>query len=158
MSGTILPGELHVLVSRKNIGAGYRIISPMRTEDGRRILLDRGFVPQGQGDGVHTLGPATVSGNLRWPDETDSFTPEPDIASNTWFARDVAKMAFALDTEPLLVVAASETDPGLDPMPVTTEGIPNDHLQYAITWFSLALIWVGMTIIFIRRPSARNSG
>ena len=66
-------------------------------------------------------------------------------------------MARALDTEPVLLVARTQTDPGLDPMPIGTANIPNDHLQYAITWFSLALIWVAMTVFFIRRPRARKT-
>lgn len=156
--GTILPGELAVLVSRKNIGAGYRIIAPFRTADGRRILLDRGFVRDDNREAVRTLGPAVVTGNLHWPDETDRFTPEPDRATETWFARDVATMARALDTEPMLLVARSQTDPGITPLPVGTEGIPNDHMQYAITWFSLAVVWIVMTAYFLWRPRARKTG
>ena len=36
-------------------------------------------------------------------------------------------------------------------MPVDTTRIPNDHLQYAITWFSLAAIWAAMSLYFVRR-------
>ena len=158
VSGTILPGELQVLVSRKSIGAGYRLIAPLRTDDGRRILIDRGFVRAAERDGVRALGPVEVTGLLHWPQETDSYTPEPDLASNTWFARDVSKMARALDTEPVLLVAQSQTDPGVTPMPVDTSAIPNDHLQYAITWFSLAFIWVAMTAYFLWRSRARTIG
>ena len=45
VEGTFLPGELHVLVSVKRVGPGYRVISPFQTAQGRRILIDRGFVP-----------------------------------------------------------------------------------------------------------------
>jgi surfeit locus 1 family protein len=156
VAGTILPGELHVLVSRKNIGAGYRIIAPFETDTGRRILLDRGFVPVAEASADRSLGPVTIDGNLHWPQETDSYTPAPDLAANTWFARDVPAMAAALETEPVLLVARSDTGPS--PMPVGIEGIPNDHLQYAITWFSLALIWAAMTAFFLWRPSAPKNG
>lgn len=157
VEGTILPGELKVLVSRRNIGAGYRIIAPFVTEDGRRILIDRGFVLDDAKDTVRSLGPVEVSGNLLWPDEVDGFTPDPDTATDTWFARDLPAMANALDTEPVLVVASTPTDTGIEPMPVDTQGIPNDHLQYAITWFSLAAVWLAMTLLFLRRQSARQN-
>jgi len=39
-------------------------------------------------------------------------------------------------------------------LPVDTARIPNDHLQYAITWFSLAAIWLGMSLFFLRRRRA----
>ncbi|ETX30971.1 SURF1 family protein [Roseivivax isoporae] len=151
--GTIAPGELHVLVSRKQQGAGYRIIAPFETEDGRRVLLDRGFVPTEAKAAPRRIGATRITGNLHWPEERGGFTPENDLSDNIWFARDVAAMAEALGTEPLLVVVRTETPqaPGLVPLPVSAVGIPNDHLQYAITWFSLALIWLGMAAIWIRR-------
>lgn len=156
VSGAILPRELHVLVSQKQVGAGYRIIAPFQTDDGRRILLDRGFVPVDARDNVRRIGPAEVSGNLHWPDETDTYTPKPERGTETWFARDVDAMAQVLDTEPVMLIAATDLDPGVSPLPVDTAAIPNDHLQYAITWFSLAVIWIGMTGHFLWRTRARR--
>ncbi len=152
--GVIEPQELHVLVSRKRVGAGYRIIAPLTLADGRVVMLDRGFVPTEAKAETRAVGPISVTGNLHWPIETDVFTPEPDIAGNIWFARDVPAMADQLGTTPVLVVAKSKSDPNVTPLPVDTAGIPNDHLEYAITWFSLALIWVSMTVWFLWRTRA----
>ena len=160
LRGEILRGEIQVLVSMKPVGAGYRIIAPFVTDDGRRILLDRGFVADEARGNPRDTGPVRVIGNLHWPDDRNSSTPENDTATNTWFARDIGPMAEALDTEPLLVVAREVTpaDPGVTPLPVSTAGIPNDHLQYAITWFSLAVIWLAMTTYWIfRRAKDRTS-
>ena len=67
-------------------------------------------------------------------------------------------MAEALDTRPILVVRRDAPQLGgpLSPLPVDTSAIPNDHLQYAVTWFSLAAIWAGMSLYFIRRGSSAN--
>jgi len=154
-TGMIEPGEIHVLVSRKQVGAGYRIIAPLLLSDGRRILLDRGFAPADRKQAPRTLGAVKVTGNLHWPLETDGYTPDPDKTGNIWFARDVPLMAAALQTDPVLLVARSETDPNVTPMAVDMGGIPNDHLQYAITWFSLALIWAAMTTYFLWRTRAK---
>lgn len=150
--GLITNEELHVLVSVKQRGAGYRVISAFET-DGRRVLLDRGFIPLEAKDTARPPVQARISGNLHWPNETDSFTPETDTTRDIWFARDVDAMADALQTEPLLIVMrqTSETNPPADPIPVDGGGIPNDHLQYAITWFSLAIIWFGMTLYLLWR-------
>ena len=150
--GVVESEYLRVLVSQKEIGAGYRIISAMDM-GGRRVLLDRGFTPVDQSDVLEHDGSETVRGNLQWPQETDGFTPEPDIAKNIWFARDVAAMAAALNTEQTLVVAkqTSFDDGPISPLPVDTSAIPNDHLSYAITWFSLAVIWIAMTLAFTLR-------
>lgn len=160
LTGSIEPGELHVLTSIRDIGPGYRVIAPFATTDGRRILLDRGFVPADRKDAPRPTGPAEITGNLHWPDETDSYTPDPDPASNIWFARDATSMAAALDTLPILVISrgSSETNAGLTPLPVDTAEIRNDHLQYAITWFSLAAIWTAMTAYFLWRTRAEPQG
>ncbi|MEQ6248616.1 SURF1 family protein [Sulfitobacter sp. HNIBRBA3233] len=152
VEGTLGDRYLRVLVSQKQIGAGYRIISPLETDAGR-IMVDRGFVPTDRSDITTPDEPVGISGNLQWPQETDSFTPEPDLSGNIWFARDVAAMAAALDTLPVLVVARQSTfdDAPVTPLPVDTSAIPNDHLQYAITWFSLAAIWVAMSLAFLLR-------
>lgn len=159
--GTILPDYLRVLVSQKEIGAGYRIISPFDM-GGRLVLLDRGFMTVDQTEVPAHVGSVTVRGNLQWPQETDGFTPAPEVDTNIWFARDVDYMAEVLGTEPVLVVAkqTSFNDAPISPLPVDTDAIPNDHLQYAITWFSLAAIWIAMSLAFIlraRRAPQRNT-
>jgi surfeit locus 1 family protein len=160
LDGTVEPDELYVLVSQKRIGAGYRIISPFVTEGGRRILLDRGFVRVAERETDREGGEKTVVGNLHWPDDRTSATPANDEAGNTWFARDVDDMAEVLDTEPLLVIARNMSPPDaqVTPLPVDTSGIPNDHLQYAITWFSLAVVWLVGTIALVMRLRQTREG
>ena len=81
----------------------------------------------------------------------------PDLTSNIWFARDVSEMAKELGAENILVVLreTSGTNLGVTAWPVNTAGISNDHLQYALTWFSLAFIWLVMTAFFVFRPNSK---
>ena len=101
-------------------------------------------MPQGLGQ---------VMGNLQWPQEIDSFTPDNDLAANIWFARDVRALSAYLQTEPVLLVLRSSSfaDDAAKPLPKMSANIPNDHLNYALTWFSLALIWLGMSGYFLYR-------
>ncbi len=160
VQGTLLGDALHVLVSQKEIGAGYRVIVPMSLGNGRTILADLGFALAEDKERISSpdmpTGPVTATGNLQWPQETDSFTPAPDLNANIWFARDVLAMAAALNTEPTLLVVRSMEPPStlITPLPVDTARIPNDHLQYAITWFSLAAIWLAMSLTFLLRRRA----
>lgn len=149
---------LRVLVSQKQIGAGYRLISALETDQGR-VLLDRGFIRVADAIPPTPQGAVTVTGNLHWPDDRNDSTPDNDVAGNTWFARDLDQMAQVLDTQPLLVVARQITPPetGVTPLPVDTAGIPNDHLEYAMTWFSLAVIWAVMTGYFLWRTRRPNT-
>jgi len=145
-------GMLRVLVSQKRVGAGYRLITPFEA-DGRTVLVDRGFIRVSQDLPPAPAGQVTVTGNLHWPDDRNSSTPENDIEGNTWFARDIDQMADILSTEPLLVVAKelSQSSGAVTPLPVDSSAIPNDHLQYAVTWFGLAAIWTIMMLYFVYR-------
>lgn len=157
VAGRFTGQALDVLVSRKGAGPGFRVVAAFETDAGRRILVDRGFVPEAaRGAGHGAEGPLTVTGNLHWPDETDSYTLPPDARTGIWYARDVAGMAAALATEPVLVVARSDTGAGIAPWPVDTSGIPNDHLGYAVQWFLLAAVWAGMTILYLWRMRRRT--
>lgn len=156
VEGTVGGEELHVLTSVRPWGAGYRVISPFELKGGRRILVDLGFVPQDMKQpadrqvAVPGTGPLQVVGLLHWPRETDSFTPEPDQARNIWFARDVGAMSAALGTDPVMVIA--ETHGAGDwprPQPPGVD-LPNRHLEYALTWFGLAIAWAVMAVILIR--------
>lgn len=158
VSGTTTGAEIDVLSGSKEQGGGYQVVSRFVTDDGRAIMLDRGFVPQ---ELRHVeRGPVrlTVRGNLHWPDEKGSATPDPNLDENIWFARDVPAMAQVLDTEPVLVVASFvEGDAqGVEPIPVAIEGIPNNHLSYAVQWFLIAATWAGMTVGLIWRIRQRK--
>lgn len=157
VTGIWRDGQARVLSSIKHVGAGHRLIDVLETSDGRRVLVDRGFLKQGQAAALPE-GQVAVTGNLHWPDEVDGFTPAPDLEAGLWFARDVPAMAAALGTEPVLIVAR-EIVPGAPELirrPVDTSGIPNDHREYAITWFSLAAVWLGMTALLLWRIRQRN--
>ncbi len=150
---------LRVLVSDKAFGASYRIVSALDV-GGRYVMIDRGVVPVDEQPPAGHFDKVHVVGNLHWPDEVDGFTPPPDVEKNIWYARDIDAMAKALDTEPVLIVLREPSfyDTPVRPAPITTAGIPNNHLQYTITWFSLAAIWGGMTVHFLRRAGTQPKG
>ncbi|GAA3869059.1 SURF1 family protein [Celeribacter arenosi] len=157
VTGTLGTDEIFILVSTRDRGAGYRVISPLETATGRRVLIDRGYIPLEAKDVSRPLQTdITVNGNVHVPDDRNASTPQNDVAGNIWFARDVDDLAAALQTEPVLIVARSDTGQGILPLPVTTEGIPNNHLSYAIQWFLFAAIWAGVTTVLAWRIRART--
>ena len=153
LTGTPVGEELHVLVSGTAAGTGYLAITAFETDTGRRILLDQGLLPLEDKDLPRPDRPVDVTGTLIWPDDVNSSTPAPDLGRNIWFGRDVAAMAAALDTEPLMVTVRqmSPPDPRLTPLPIDSAGIKNDHLEYAITWFLLAAVWAVMSGFLVIR-------
>ena len=144
VTGLVEQTELHVLTFGDNT-PGFRVITAMVLEDGRRILVDRGFVPETQKDAPRVGGVTRAVGSLVWPQETDKYVPDPNLEKNIWFARNVPLMATALNTqEVMLAVSRSSNNEGITPQ-IASVNISNRHLEYVMTWFSLAVIWIGMT-------------
>lgn len=158
VSGTTTGQEIDVLSGTRESGGGYQIVSGFVTDDGRRILLDRGFVDQDHKRDPRPPVHLQVVGNLHWPQEKASATPAPNLDQNIWFARDVPAMAAQLQTQPILVVAAEVAGDaqGVQPIPVAIDGIPNNHLSYAMQWFMIAMAWAGMTGALIWRIRQRQ--
>ncbi len=146
-----------MLASRRQIGAVHRHIAAFDLENGGSILVDIGWLPANANLEGLPQGPLRLEGNLDWPNEVDGFTPPPDEAARLWYARDVTSLSAFLRTQPVLLVLREKPSPDFQatPWPVDIKGIPNDHLQYAVTWFSLAAIWAGMTFYFLRRNRRR---
>lgn len=157
VTGTPTGDELHVLVSGTEAGTGYRVISKFDTDIGL-ILVDQGLLALDNKEAAPLRAQMRMVGTLLWPDDQNSSTPEPDLDSNIWFARNVATMSAMLGTQPLLVVASqtSPSDPRLTPLPVNTATIKNDHFEYAVTWFLLAAVWAIMTLFLIIRTTRQK--
>jgi len=135
------------------ISPGYWVFTPARLADGSVVVVNRGFVPDAhrdpksrpQGQIAETV---EITGALRWPDERHWFTPADDPTHNLWFARDPAGIAAAkgLDPKagavaPFYVEQEAPTPPGGLPQPgKLAVALPDNHLQYALTWYGLAAV------------------
>ncbi len=155
--GTFRGDYIEVLFGIKGESPGVRIIEVFETQDARRIMVDRGFLPDEARILPRGLGTFDVTGNLHWPIDANASTPPPDTKTGLWFARDVPAMAAHLNAEPILIVASEPTGDAITPVPVDTSTIPNDHLGYAITWFLLALVWAVMTLALLWRIRQRKN-
>jgi len=132
---------------------GYWVFTPARLSDGSIVVVNRGFVPDGRRDPKsrprgQIAEAIEITGALRWPDQRQWFTPADDVSHNLWFTRDPAGIAAAKGLEPGTAAVApfyveqeASTPPGGLPQPgklVVT--LPDNHLQYALTWFGLAAV------------------
>jgi surfeit locus 1 family protein len=170
LTGTFLHDqELHVhgLLTRESRGnappsteLGFYIVTPMRLQDGSVVLVNRGYVPTGREnpstrqEGL-LAGEQTIIGVMKAPQSQGWFVPDDDPAKNQWFTRDPAKMATALGlprVAPFIVDAdATPVAGGLPVGGKTIMSFPNNHLQYAITWFALALGLLGVFFVWARQ-------
>lgn len=124
------------------LGTGHWVLTPLRTEAGWWVLVNRGFVPPGT-PGDEPPGPHTVTGLLRLTEPGGSLLQHNEPAAGRWYSRDVAAIAAARQlthTAPYFVdAAASPPDTTAWPRPgLTVLHFSNNHLVYALTWFALA--------------------
>jgi surfeit locus 1 family protein len=140
-------------------GPGDWVFTPARLDDGRLVMVNRGFVPQdlanpAQRPGGHLDGPVAITGTLRWPDTPSWFTPRDEPAHNLWFLRDPAAIAAAKglrDVAPFYVEQETPVPPGGYPQPGKLDvRLRNEHLQYVVTWYGLALVLVVIVAVWAR--------
>jgi surfeit locus 1 family protein len=130
------------------LGAGFWVLTPLRQADGSVVLINRGFVPPERRDrAAHSAGgPAitTVTGLLRITEPGGGFLRSNDPSANRWYSRDVQAIAAARGlpkVAPYFIDA--EAGARSDAAPVgglTVISFHNNHLVYAITWYTLALM------------------
>ena len=132
---------------------GYYLMTPLRLADGPIVMINRGFIPNEMRDPAsrpqsRPEGTVTVTGLVRAPEARNTFTPADDPARNAWFARDPQAIARAHNLDrvaPFYVDADATPNPGGWPRGgLTRLSLPNDHLQYALTWFGIALTLIGV--------------
>jgi surfeit locus 1 family protein len=152
VSGNYLYGLTTKVQASTVLGSGYWLLTPLRTEDGSIVIVNRGFVPSQQTSGTEAASSQSVkldvTGLLRINEPGGSLLRHNDAANNRWYSRDVDAIAKARglsDVAPYFIDtdAYPEKNAAGPEQPVgglTVIAFPNNHLVYAITWFALALL------------------
>lgn len=141
---------------------GFHVITPLVRADGSAILVDRGFIPLDRKAPAtraagQVEGEVTVEGLLVEPPPRGRFAPDNDPAGGLWYWTDLAAMSAkaGIPARPYLLEAGPAQNPGGLPIGGQSRvDLPNDHLQYAITWYALALVLI---VIFSLYRRARLS-
>lgn len=135
---------------------GGRLVTPMRLDDGRIVLVDRGWLPEPllpprTPAGLQPAGTVSIDGIARWRGNQAAgwMVPSNEPLKRRWFSWDIPALqaALGLDLVPVEIVLERSEGPADLPkaQPVTID-LPNDHLGYAITWYGLAVV---LLVIYI---------
>jgi surfeit locus 1 family protein len=154
----LLQNDHALYLNATSVGSGeggYDVLVPLALDDGRFVLVNRGWMPYAlkdkplNGDPERSLyspaGPVTITGILRLPAaEKPLGRPANDTVKNEWYWVDLAAMAAAAGVKefaPYYLEADDAPHDGMYPVGGQTRvELPNHHFQYALTWFWLALI------------------
>ncbi len=149
-----------------DLGPGFWVLSPLRLGDGSVVMINRGFVNEAQRKSIAAIGatsstpPVTVTGLLRISEPGGGFLRHNDAAADRWFSRDVAAIASArrlrnvapyfIDAEASRTSIEAAVSAPIGGLTVIT--FHNNHLVYAITWYTLAAMVAAAFIHARRRP------
>lgn len=161
LTGTFLHEKSLYIVANSGVGRpGWHVVTPLARADGAGpVLVNRGWVPQEMKDPATraagtAAGPVTVTGVVRKPWHQGWFVPDNDTAKNVWFFADTDAMWRQVGlTGPALTVEADDT-PNVGGWPrggQTRVNVPNNHLEYAITWYSFAVLLVIIYLVWHRK-------
>ncbi len=140
-------------------GPGYWVLAPAQLATGGVVVVNRGFVPEGRQDRRsraedETTGAIELIGVTRWPEQRGVFAPKDEPERNLWFVRDPAAIAASKgwgDVAPFYVELEGPQPPGgLPRAGALRANLRNEHLQYAITWYGLAVVVVVMFALWLR--------
>ncbi|WP_267395123.1 MULTISPECIES: SURF1 family protein [unclassified Sphingomonas] len=143
-------------------GAGFWVMTPLRTETGFVVLVNRGFVPPERANPATRPpvgGVVDVTGLLRMTEPGGSIMRSNQPTQDRWFSRDVAAIARARALQqaaPYFIDADSTANAGGWPRGgMTVLNFPNNHLVYSITWFALAMLSLVGLVLVLRTPRVR---
>ena len=165
VSGEFLHDKEMFLVASRDGRFGFHVITPLKRTDGSFVLINRGWIPPGMRAPwlraeSQTEGVVSIDGVIRSNPGRGALSPQNDVAKNYWFWRDFAAMAaFAgVEAPPYMVEAGPTPNPG--GLPIGREfkvELRNEHLQYVIVWFSLAVALVVIFFLSQRGPAKSES-
>jgi surfeit locus 1 family protein len=152
--GTFLNGTERDFLATWKGASGFFVYAPLRLDDGRFLFVNRGFVPYDHKDPAtwpagEVKGEVTITGLARNPlaEKPSSLVPDNDLAKDIFYWKDIKAMAATAGLPkgavvlPFFVDANDAPNPGGLPVGgVTHIDLPNNHFQYALTWYGLAAI------------------
>ena len=159
-TGTLRHADETLVQAVTEQGGGFWVLTPLETDRGFTVLVNRGFVPRDGRDPAsratgNVAGPVTVTGLLRITEPGGGFLRSNDPAAGRWYSRDVAAIAAAhrlAGVAPYFIDADAAPNPGGVPIGgLTVVAFSDNHLVYALTWLALVGLCLFAAWMVLRR-------
>lgn len=143
-------------------GLAWHVYAPLEIAPGSIVWVNRGLVPDASKAPAtraagQVAGQTEVRGVVRMAWGKTLFTPQNDVVGNLWYWPDIPALTASAFPPGAGITALSFTlDADARPPPpgglpkggVTRIALSNRHLEYAVTWYGLALTLIGVYLAF----------
>ena len=135
---------------------GYDVVTPFRTNKNENVLINRGWINKELKDNpIINFDKETdqkIVGLLRKIYKPNIFKPENDIKNNIWFSINLEDLKEATGEQFNEFVIFLEDNQVKTPIPKKISiDVPNNHLKYAITWYSISISIIFYYLYFRRK-------
>ena len=156
--------ELYLAARSMRGNVGFHVLTPIRLSNGKNILINRGWVPREKKAPstrveANILNKTEVTGIINPGFKKGAFSPKNDATKNVWLYIDFDEMSSAINLElEEFVIDANENGEGGFPIGSQTRvNLPNDHLQYSVTWYLLSITLVMVWFFWNKKRQDKNN-
>ena len=120
---------------------GFDVVTPFQTVNKENVLVNRGWIKKElKNDPKIDYPKKIITGMLRMANRKNIFTPDNDINANIWFSVNLEDLQKITDKKfnKFIVYLEDKNINTPKPKKITVD-VPNNHLKYAITWYSISI-------------------
>ncbi len=155
-NGYFLEGKNLHLYGRRSMSTekdGYYLVTPFQTDDNKIILVVLGWFAGRHKKNIDNIinNSMEITGVILPGEKTKLFVLDNDVKNNVWFTLDLTQASdvLGLKLEDFYLVMEGNNNRSDILKSLSIENllnVRNDHLEYAITWFALA---ISLAVIFV---------
>ena len=123
---------------------GYEIITPLQTQSNEILLINRGWIKEEMKSesqkNINLIDTNSFSGIIKKISKSNPFKPDNDLKNNIWFTVNLEELEnyMGFDLNNYILYLENSHNKILTPKKISPN-LPNNHLKYSITWYSVAL-------------------
>jgi surfeit locus 1 family protein len=120
---------------------GFDVVTPFVTDSKENVLVNRGWIRKQFKNTLDiNISSKNITGMLRQANRKNFFTPDNDINKNIWFSINLKDIQIITGKKfnKFIVYLDDQSINTPKPKKITID-VPNNHLKYAITWYSISI-------------------
>ncbi len=121
---------------------GYDIITPIKINSSEILLVNRGWIKKDMksNKSINNVKSKSFEGIVKKITKSNPFKPENDIKNNIWYSLKLEDLEnFTGYKLKSFVLFLQDSQNDLVKNKIVSPNLPNNHLKYALTWYSVAL-------------------